>query len=63
MTSPLHSRRGVLGTPSLLPVPPAWSARRLAPPGPRFWTRPASALNLEELGRKARAGDSEGSGD
>lgn len=59
-----RARQGVLGAPSRQhPVPPAWPARRPAPLGLRSGARPASALNLEELRRKARAGDSDGSGD
>lgn len=54
-----RARQGALGAPwRQHPVPPARPARRPAPRGLRSGARPASALNLEELGRKARAGGS-----
>lgn len=50
-----RARQGALGAPwRQHPVPPAWPAAL----GLRSGARPASALNLEELRRKARAGDS-----
>lgn len=53
-----QSPEGRSGCPESAPCPTCLARLRLAPPSPRFRARPASALSLEELGRKARAGDS-----